>query len=168
MESGGHIGGCILALWGDASWPQLLSGEGCPICLRGQPAHVIGELQTAWLTMGDEAPAPALPGSCALFHKRHAVHLHDLTSNEGAAFMHDLQIVSRAVFQASGAVKMNYEIHGNTIPHLHVHLFPRYRGDPFESGPIDPRARGTEEDGRKHRRIRQALIEAFAAPPCSS
>jgi diadenosine tetraphosphate (Ap4A) HIT family hydrolase len=32
---------------------------------------------------------------------------------------------------------MNYEIHGNTIPHLHVHLFLRYKGDPFEGGPIN-------------------------------
>jgi diadenosine tetraphosphate (Ap4A) HIT family hydrolase len=22
-------------------------------------------------------------------------------------------------------VKLNYEIHGNTIPHLHMHLYPR-------------------------------------------
>ncbi|MDP8913916.1 MAG: HIT family protein, partial [Pseudomonadota bacterium] len=89
---------------------------------------MIGELQTTWLTMSEEATAPALPGSCALFHKRHAVDLHDLTVDEGAAFMQDVQSVSRALSQASGAVKMNYEIHGNTIPHLHVHLFPRYRG----------------------------------------
>jgi diadenosine tetraphosphate (Ap4A) HIT family hydrolase len=34
---------------------------------------------------------------------------------------------------------MNYEIHGNTIPHLHMHLYPRYSGDPFEGEPIDPR-----------------------------
>ena len=37
-------------------------------------------------------------------------------------------------------VKMNYEIHGNTAPHLHVHFFPRYVGDQFEGGPINPRA----------------------------
>ena len=34
---------------------------------------------------------------------------------------------------ASGATKMNYEVHGNTIPHLHMHFFPRYAGDPFET-----------------------------------
>ena len=158
-------GGWILARWGDASWPALLSGEGCPICRVGRPADVIGDLQTSWLTMGNEASVPALSGSCALFHKRHAVELHDLTGKEGAAFMHDLQAVSRALFQASGAVKINHEIHGNTIPHLHVHLFPRYRGDPFERGPIDPRVRGTADDWQSHRRIRQALINAFAAPP---
>lgn len=53
--------------------------------------------------------------------------------------MNDLQRVAGAVHAITGAVKVNYEIHGNTIPHLHVHLFPRYRGDPFEGGPIDPR-----------------------------
>lgn len=24
-------------------------------------------------------------------------------------------------------VKMNYQIHANTIPHLHLHLYPRFR-----------------------------------------
>ena len=153
-----------MARWGEALWPELLSGEGCPICLGGQPADVIGGLQTSWLTMADEATAPALPGTCALFHRRHAVDLHDLTLGEGAAFMHDVQTVSRALGEASGAVKINYQIHGNTIPHLHLHLFPRYRGDPFEGGPIDPRVRGTEEGRRKHRGIRQALITALAGP----
>jgi diadenosine tetraphosphate (Ap4A) HIT family hydrolase len=125
---------------------------------------LIAELRTSWLTMADDANAPALPGTCALFHKRHAVHLHDLALEEGAAFMHDVQTVSAALFQASGAAKMNYEIHGNTIPHLHLHLFPRYRGDAFESRPIDPRVSGTETDRQGHRRIRQALIKAFAGP----
>jgi diadenosine tetraphosphate (Ap4A) HIT family hydrolase len=37
-------------------------------------------------------------------------------------------------------MKLNYEIHGNTIPHLHMHFYPRYPGDPFEGGPINPKA----------------------------
>lgn len=47
--------------------------------------------------------------------------------------------VAEVVQKITGAVKLNYEIHGNTIPHLHVHLLPRYKGDPFEDGPINPR-----------------------------
>lgn len=38
---------------------------------------------------------------------------------------------------ASGAAKIRYEIHGNTIAHLHLHVFPRYEGDPFTSRSID-------------------------------
>jgi diadenosine tetraphosphate (Ap4A) HIT family hydrolase len=45
--------------------------------------------------------------------------------------------------------KMNYEIHGNTLPHLHLHPYPRASDDPFVGGPIDPnrsRVRRTPED----------------------
>jgi diadenosine tetraphosphate (Ap4A) HIT family hydrolase len=35
-------------------------------------------------------------------------------------------------------VKLNYEIHGNTLPHLHMHFFPRYAGDQFEGRAIEP------------------------------
>jgi diadenosine tetraphosphate (Ap4A) HIT family hydrolase len=53
--------------------------------------------------------------------------------------MRDAQHVSRALASVTGAVKLNYEIHGNSLPHLHMHFFPRYPGDAFEGGPIDPR-----------------------------
>ncbi|MDQ4126880.1 MAG: hypothetical protein M3151_02830 [Actinomycetota bacterium] len=36
-------------------------------------------------------------------------------------------------------MKIDVDIHGNTLPHLHVHFFPRYVGDPYEDGPIDVR-----------------------------
>ncbi len=78
-------------------------------------------------------------GYCALVLKHHAVEPYELASEEAAAFMRDLQRVGRVVQELTGAVKMNYEIHGNTIPHLHLHVFPRYPGDPFEGGPIEPR-----------------------------
>jgi diadenosine tetraphosphate (Ap4A) HIT family hydrolase len=52
--------------------------------------------------------------------------------------MRDIQRVGRALQEITKAVKLNYEIHGNTVPHLHVHLYPRYRGDPFEGRSIEP------------------------------
>lgn len=82
----------------------------------------------------------SLPGSCALLLRRHAVELHELAPDEAAAYMRDIQRLSRAVQAVTGAVKMNYEVHGNTIPHLHMHFFPRRIGDPFEDRPIDSRA----------------------------
>jgi diadenosine tetraphosphate (Ap4A) HIT family hydrolase len=78
-------------------------------------------------------------GYCCLVLKRHAVEVYELAAAEATALMRDLQQVARVLHEITGAVKLNYEIHGNTLPHLHVHLFPRYRGDPFESGPIDPK-----------------------------
>ena len=86
--------------------------------------------------MSEEAP---IRGYVWLPFRRHVVELHDLTLPEGAAFMRDIGRVSRAIATVTGAVKLNYEIHGNTVPHLHLHIFPRYAGDPFEGGPINPR-----------------------------
>jgi diadenosine tetraphosphate (Ap4A) HIT family hydrolase len=117
-------------------WKGLLSGEGCPICRDGKPTNIIAELNFCFLVAGEETP---LKGSCALFFKRHAVELYELSSEEAAGFISDVQQVSKAIHEVTDAVKINYEIHGNTIPHLHLHLFPRYLGDPFENGPINPR-----------------------------
>ena len=58
---------------------------------------------------------------------------------EQSSFWRDTMLVAEAVARHSSAIKMNYEIHGNTLPHLHVHLFPRHVDDPFVGGPIDPR-----------------------------
>src|SRR5206468_9134801 len=46
--------------------------------------------------------------------------------------------------------KMNYEALGNTVGHLHWHLFPRYEWDPHPKRPIwetshSPRLPGPEE-----------------------
>jgi diadenosine tetraphosphate (Ap4A) HIT family hydrolase len=43
-------------------------------------------------------------------------------------------------------VKMNYEIHGNTIPHLHMHLYPRTPGDVYVGFVIHNRARFTRTE----------------------
>lgn len=118
-------------------WERLLSGESCPICLQGKPRGMMAELDASFLTaIEDESP---MKGYCCLVLKRHAVELHELSSEEAAALMRDIQRASKAVHEVTGAVKLNYEIHGNTIPHLHMHLFPRYIGDAFEGQPINPR-----------------------------
>ncbi len=126
-----------MSAWRDPErWAALREPAGCPICRDG-PFDVIAELESSWATMGERSP---MRGYACLVFRRHAIELHDLSEAEGAAFMRDAQRLSRAVAVATGAVKLNYEIHGNTIPHLHLHVFPRYAGDPFEGKPIDPRA----------------------------
>ena len=124
--------------WRDpVAWEALRRGETCPVCRAGKPHDVVAELEASWVTMGEAAP---MRGYACLVFRRHAVELHDLGAAEGAAFMRDAQRLSRAVAMATGAVKLNYEVHGNTLPHLHLHVFPRLVGDRFEDRPIDPRS----------------------------
>lgn len=117
-------------------WKRLCSPKFCPICLRGRPPDIIAELEASFLIASEDAP---MKGYCFLLLKRHAIELYELSPEETAAFMRDVQKTAKAVHEITRAVKLNYEIHGNTIPHLHLHLFPRYVGDIFENQPINPR-----------------------------
>jgi diadenosine tetraphosphate (Ap4A) HIT family hydrolase len=97
---------------------------------------IVAKLEASWATMQGAAP---IAGYVCLVSEIHAVELHDLPEAKALAFMRDARRVSKALAKATGAVKLNYEIHGNSLPHLHMHFFPRYRGDQFEGQPINPR-----------------------------
>ena len=49
--------------------------------------------------------------------------------DDGGGWWAECMAVARVLKAESGSHKLNYEIHGNTIPHLHMHLFPRMRSD---------------------------------------
>lgn len=78
-------------------------------------------------------------GKCYLLMKKHHVHFEDIPYADMTGFMHDLQIAGKALRTVTGAVKINYEMHANSGPHMHCHLFPRYLDDDFPSAPIDYR-----------------------------
>ena len=46
----------------------------------------------------------------------------------------------RALEQVFASVKLNFELLGNAVPHLHCHIKPRYYGDPAGGIPIWPDA----------------------------
>ncbi len=109
----------------------------CPICERGSPLDVIAELPASWISA---PPAAPLPGYACVVAKRHVVEPFELQLKERLAFWEDCMLAGRALHQLLQPLKMNYEIHGNTVPHLHMHLYPRYAGDPYEAGAVDGRA----------------------------
>ena|SRR5688572_729821 len=123
--------------WRDPQkWNSWIRGEGCPICRNIATDNALAELEVSRLMMDSDAP---MRGYAWLAFRRHVIELHELDESESAAFMRDIRTAARAILDVTGAVKMNYEIHGNTVPHLHMHLFPRYVGDPFEGGPVNPK-----------------------------
>jgi len=147
-------------------WERLRRSESCPVCLRGRPLDIIAELDASFLMAGEDSP---MKGYCFLLLKSHAVELYELSSEEATAFMRDVQRTSKAVHEITGAVKLNYEIHGNTIPHLHLHLFPRYIGDPFEDQPINPRIVKTPVYAPGElAEFTERLREGVKAPGCST
>jgi diadenosine tetraphosphate (Ap4A) HIT family hydrolase len=117
-------------------WERRKVADGCVICRSGAPLDVIAELPSCWATAQPRAP---LPGYVCVVARQHVVEPFELSPAHQAAFWCDAMLVARAVAELVAPIKMNYEIHGNTLPHLHLHLFPRQRDDPYVGGPIDPR-----------------------------
>ena len=61
---------------------------------------------------------------------------HELAPEERGDFFTDLLRVGEALEQAYSADKINYQILGNLVPHLHAHIQPRFYGDAYPGQPV--------------------------------
>ena len=68
--------------------------------------------------------------------------------------------VARALDCELQPQRMNYEIHGNTVAHLHLHIFPRTDDDPFIGRPIDGSELRFLRTLSDLERLRQAIARA--------
>ena len=66
--------------------------------------------------------------------KQHVTEIWELEEDFRKQYLNEMTLVAKAVKEAFGAEKMNYECLGNGDVHLHFHLFPRVSGDLGEYG----------------------------------
>ncbi|WP_077619437.1 HIT family protein [Bacillus sinesaloumensis] len=64
--------------------------------------------------------------------KRHAPSLADMTTEEAKAFGLIVAKVSRALKETENADHVYALVSGDAVPHLHMHLIPRYPDTPKE------------------------------------
>jgi diadenosine tetraphosphate (Ap4A) HIT family hydrolase len=102
-----------------------------------------GEWPPADAFIADCGPANAylnadqvFPGWTVLVLKRHATELWHLERDERIALMEGVTSVARALAEVFEAVKMNYELLGNQLAHIHWHLVPRRADDPIPRQPV--------------------------------
>jgi diadenosine tetraphosphate (Ap4A) HIT family hydrolase len=93
----------------------------------------VAKLQVSHLGLYNDG---RFPGRCILAFEDHEEHLDDLDSPFGLLFMLDIQKAGQAIRKATGCERLNYAILGNTEPHVHAHLIPRYKDDPVITRPI--------------------------------
>ncbi len=121
-------------------WDALVRGDGCPMCASLADGPIVDEYGYTIADLGMSrlrlAANQAVPGYCILICKRHVREPYHLSRDEQTLFFDDLMWAARALDAAIGPVKMNLSILGNSIPHLHCHLQPRYYGDPAPGRPI--------------------------------
>lgn len=71
-----------------------------------------------------------------IWRGRHVAEPTDLDADEAAAYWRELLRVGRALEEHFEPVKLNYDILGNSLPHLHTHVIPRYADDPKPGWPF--------------------------------
>jgi diadenosine tetraphosphate (Ap4A) HIT family hydrolase len=123
-----------------ARWEALVRGEGCPLCAElasteAENAHGfwVADLSLSRLQLAREQH---VPGWCVLICRRHVREPHELPAAEQRAFFDDLVRVGEALERVYAAAKMNYQLLGNLVPHLHAHIQPRAYGDPYPGQPV--------------------------------
>jgi diadenosine tetraphosphate (Ap4A) HIT family hydrolase len=123
-------------------WDALLRGEECPVCAEvatNEPAnddgYTVADLAMSRLRLSIHQ---SLPGYCVLLCKIHVREPYELPDEEQLLFFEDMMRVGRALELVFRPVKMNFELLGNSVPHLHCHIKPRYYGDPAGGIPIWP------------------------------
>ena len=76
------------------------------------------------------------PGYVLLVLRRHATELYELSASERRTLIEEVSQVAGALARVFRPVKMNYELLGNQVPHIHWHLVPRLSTDPEPHAPI--------------------------------
>lgn len=69
-------------------------------------------------------------GYCVLVSRQHATELSALPDPERRQFLEEMSLTARAIELSCRPKKLNYEMLGNQVPHMHWHLIPRYPADP--------------------------------------
>jgi diadenosine tetraphosphate (Ap4A) HIT family hydrolase len=110
----------------------------CEICaqkprMNDDNPYFIAELSAGFAVL---AWNQFFPGYTMFLGKRCAPELHELPPDERQAFLREMSIVAEAAYRAFSPRKMNYELLGNSVSHVHWHLIPRYEDDPNPRWPI--------------------------------
>jgi len=106
-----------------------VTAPGCPACTGQWPAAGarIADCGSSIAYLHDDQ---FFPGWTVLVLKSHATELWQLEPAERATLIEEVTRVARAVGRAFEAVKLNYELLGNQLGHIHWHLVPRRADDP--------------------------------------
>ncbi|MBZ0289592.1 MAG: HIT family protein [Anaerolineae bacterium] len=122
-------------------WDALVRGENCPMCRElaadeqvNQHGFTVARLQMSVLRLAANQYAP---GYCVLLCTRHAREPYELSIGERGQYLEDMMQVGLALEKVYQPIKMNFQILGNALPHLHCHIIPRYYGDDAPGMPLN-------------------------------
>lgn len=113
---------------------ERINDIGCPFCNPEKEREIVLESATAYAIL-DKYPVNA--GHTLIIPKRHCYDYFELSFKEQSAcwyMLNKAKEILQEKFNPDGfnvGININ-ETAGQTIPHVHIHLIPRYKGDVSE------------------------------------
>jgi diadenosine tetraphosphate (Ap4A) HIT family hydrolase len=106
--------------------------DGCPHCAGvGEDRLWEGATHRVVLVHQD-----GFPGWCRVIWNTHVGEYTDLSEGERARFMHTVALVEEALRAELKPAKINLASLGTAMPHLHMHIIPRFPDDPTFPDPV--------------------------------
>ena len=101
--------------------------------------------------------------SVVIWRGRHVAEPTELNEAEAAQYWREVLIAGRAIETVMEPVKLNYDLLGNSLPHLHTHIVPRYADDPKPGWPfpfpeVEPETMPEDVLQRDVRALREATL----------
>lgn len=122
-----------------ADWEELKRGKDCAMCAEGRPDEneygirvKSGERSDAYLQRIGSVRGYTI----VIWRGRHVAEPTELSWAEASGYWREVLNVATALEQLYQPLKINIEMLGNTLPHLHTHVRPRYLDDPAPAGPL--------------------------------
>lgn len=107
----------------------------CPICSRWETDSDmrICERERSYVVLNRDQ---YFPGYVLLFTKIHQTELFQLDRTVRCQLIEEVSEVAAALYAAFNPAKINYELLGNMVPHIHWHLVPRFTTEALWPRPI--------------------------------
>ncbi|MBX3301228.1 MAG: HIT family protein [Nitrospira sp.] len=137
-----------------------MSHSTCNACLGNWPRrnHFIADLGLSKAYLHDDQ---FFPGWTVVVFQRHATELFHLTPAERSRLIEEVNHVAKTLAEIYHAKKINYELLGNQLPHVHWHVIPRLANDP---DPLEPVWRVSHKPIALTELALQETIDHLASP----
>ena len=116
-----------------SDWEERRRGKDCAMCAQGRAADsdfgvrvFEGQVSDAYLQRADVGQRGY---TIVIWRGRHVADPTELTADEASAYFAEVLRVGRALEAHHRPLKLNIEMLGNSVPHLHTHVVPRYADD---------------------------------------
>jgi len=109
--------------------------QSCPMCTKwaDEPDLRIAELEQCRVLLNRDQ---FFPGYSFVIARDHVTELFHLDRDVRQTVLDEVTLVAASLYNLFKPAKMNYELLGNMVPHMHWHLVPRFTSDPLWPRPI--------------------------------